>query len=270
MSHGIAISFVRMKTVELLPGGDLARLGPGLTNGDLVRALWKMGKMTCIPPPPPRLPSRQLPRAKADDDGVPATGRGMCPGVTGIALGGGHGDLQGLWGRPGDQLVEARVVLADGSAVTVSEKENKELWWALRGAGHNFGIVTGMTWRVYERVERWSKVALLFDGQALERVFEVGNGFLEDGGQPAGLTIYFIFIRGEDREVKVQVDFTFGGELAELDAFAAPFRALGPVSDMSYEGKTYMEINALGGNDETSELVCGMSPTPETEFGKYC
>lgn len=48
MSHGIAISFVRMKSVELLPGEDLARLGPGLTNGDLVRALWKMGKMTCM------------------------------------------------------------------------------------------------------------------------------------------------------------------------------------------------------------------------------
>lgn len=262
MSHGIAISFVRMKTVELLPGGDLARLGPGLTNGDLVRALWKMGKMTCIPPSLPLQPS------KTDSGCVPATGRGMCPGVTGIALGGGHGDLQGLWGRPGDQMVEARVVLADGTAVTVSEKENKELWWALRGAGHNFGIVTGMTWKVYERVERWSKVGLLFPAGALEAVFELGNGFLEEGRQPAGLTVYFIFIRGEDEEVKVQVDFTFAGELAELDGFAAPFRALGPASDSSWDGKTYMEINALGGNDETSELVCGMYLQPLSRNGQ--
>lgn len=166
-------------------------------------------------------------------------------------------------------MVEARVVLADGTAVTVSEKENKELWWALRGAGHNFGIVTGMTWKVYDRVERWSKVGLLFPAEALEAVFEVGNGFLEEGKQPAGLTVYFIFIRGEDGEVKVQVDFTFAGELAELDEFAAPFRALGPVSDNSVDGKTYMEINALGGNDETSELVCGtyLPPTPLTKPG---
>ncbi|KAK0746969.1 hypothetical protein B0T18DRAFT_489395 [Schizothecium vesticola] len=209
MRHGIAISFVRMKTAEVLPCGDLARLGPGLTNGELV-----------------------------------PTGRCMCPGVTGIALGGGHGDLQGLWGRPGDQLVEARVVLADGTAVGVSEGENAELWWAIRGAGHNFGIVTAMTWRVYERVERWSKVLLVFSGEELEQA-------------AGGLTVYYIVGTGPGGEVVVQVDFVFGGELAELEEFAAPFRVLGPVAEQSWEGKTYMEINRLGGSDETSELACG-------------
>ncbi|KAK1832578.1 FAD-binding domain-containing protein [Podospora conica] len=242
MHHGIAISFVRMKTVTLLPGGRLARLDPGLTNGDLVRALWAQGKQT-------------------------STGRGMCPGVTGIALGGGHGDLQGLWGRPGDQMVEARVVLADGTRVTVSERENEELWWAMRGAGHNFGIVTAMTWRVYERVERWSKVGLVFGGERLEGVFAQANGLL--GRQPGGLTVYYIFLSGGvGEEAVVQIDFTFAGELSELDGFAAPFRALGPVSDQSWEGKTYMEINKLGGNDETSDLVCGKGYNRHM-FGSY-
>lgn len=189
-----------------------------------------------------------------------ATGRCLCPGVSGIALGGGHGDLQGLWGRPGDQLVEARVVLADGTVVRVAEGEDEELWWAVRGAGHNFGVVTGMTWRVYERVERWSKVLMVFGGAALEGVFEGGNALLDGGRQPAGLTVYFILGTGPGGEVVVQVDFVFGGELDELDEFAAPFRALGPLSEQRWEGKTYMEINQLGGTDETSEMACGMFP----------
>lgn len=52
MQHGLAISLVRLKTVELLPGGALARVGPGLTNGELLRALWAVGKQTCNRPPP--------------------------------------------------------------------------------------------------------------------------------------------------------------------------------------------------------------------------
>ena len=67
----------------------------------------------------------------------------------GAALGGGYGNLMGLYGFSVDNIISMDVVLANGSAVTVSADKNKDLWWALRGAGPNFGIVTGALVKSY-------------------------------------------------------------------------------------------------------------------------
>lgn len=64
-----------------------------------------------------------------------------CVGVLGAGLGGGQGRLQGEHGLIIDAMNSARVVLADGSIVTVSATQHADLWWGLRGAGQNFGIV---------------------------------------------------------------------------------------------------------------------------------
>ncbi|KAK3360562.1 hypothetical protein B0T25DRAFT_535910 [Lasiosphaeria hispida] len=65
-------------------------------------------------------------------------------------LGGGVGRYSGLHGMIGDQLLSARVVIANGSIVTASARQNPELFWALRGAGSNFGVVTEATYQVYD------------------------------------------------------------------------------------------------------------------------
>ncbi|KAF6825542.1 FAD binding domain-containing protein [Colletotrichum musicola] len=78
------------------------------------------------------------------------TASGPCVGVVGATLGGGVTRMQGIHGMLVDSLLSVRVVTATGGLVTASETENPDLFWGLRGAGSNFGIVTSATYKVYD------------------------------------------------------------------------------------------------------------------------
>lgn len=93
-----------------------------------------------------------------------------------------------------DQIVEARVVLADGSAITVSKDGHADLYWALRGAGHNFGIVTEVKYRIYDvpNDDAWTHAQMIFSGDKMAELTKVFNTLTEDGEKclPVELAIW--------------------------------------------------------------------------------
>lgn len=112
-------------------------------------------------------------------------------------LGGGHGWLQGQHGLLTDNILSARVVLADGTAVTASPTVNSDLFWALRGAGHNFGIVTSVDYRIFDvepgQGRLWAYEEYVFKQDKLEALFGWANGLLQgdtESPRPVELSHY--------------------------------------------------------------------------------
>jgi hypothetical protein len=90
-----------------------------------------------------------LSTAMASCDLAAVTGNTGDVGMAGLLLGGGYGPLQTRFGLASDSLLSAEVVLADGRLVTANAAENCDLFWALRGGGGNFGVVTSMRLRLH-------------------------------------------------------------------------------------------------------------------------
>jgi hypothetical protein len=86
-----------------------------------------------------------------------------CPGYNGLSVGGGIGRYLGPFGLVTDHLVSARVVTAAGKIVNVSETKNRDLFWALRGAGANFGIITSATYQAEKMVDHSNGFVLTAD-----------------------------------------------------------------------------------------------------------
>lgn len=122
---GLTLDMSKLNDVEVDIGAQLVRVGPGCNLGDVDRATQEHGLATTL-------------------------GFVSETGVAGLTLGGGFGYLSRRFGWTVDDLEEVEIVTADGAVHRASRSENEDLFWALRGGGGNFGVVTEFVFRLHE------------------------------------------------------------------------------------------------------------------------
>jgi FAD/FMN-containing dehydrogenase len=113
-------------------------------------------------------------------------GRLSDTGVGGLTLGGGSGWLERKYGFTVDSLLSAEVVTADGRLVVASAERNPDLFWALKGGGGNFGIVTGFEFRLHEVGPLLYGGMLFFPIDAAVDLLKAYRGFMEDAPDEIG------------------------------------------------------------------------------------
>lgn len=123
-ADGMLIKTTAMDNVEIDAARRIARVGPGALWGAVLDATAPVGL-------------------------APLSGSSRTVGVTGFTLGGGMGWLSRLHGFASDSVLSAQAVTADGVQVTASAEQNPELFWALRGGGGSFGVVTALEFELY-------------------------------------------------------------------------------------------------------------------------
>ena len=217
---GIVIDLSRMRGAEVDPERRTARVQGGSLLGDLDDAAQRFGLVCPV--------------------GVVSH-----TGVAGLTLGGGMGRLMRKFGLTVDNLLSVELVTADGRIVSASEDENPELFWGLRGAGPNFGIVTSFEFRLHpldhpitfgtveHPVERARELAVLWRDLA------------ENG--PDELFLSFGLAKASEGAI-AYVTALHSGTPDQAERDLAELRAFGPPKADSIAVRPYLETQHL--NDD--------------------
>ncbi len=131
--------------------------------------------------------------AATQEHGLAVTGGRMSTtGVGGLTLGSGSGWLERAYGFTCDNLISARVVTADGRLVTASEQEHPDLFWALRGGGGNFGIVTEFEFQLHAVGPIVLGGLLMYPAQMAGELLRFWRDFMLDAPDEVGCAVAFI------------------------------------------------------------------------------
>lgn len=213
---GLMIDLSPMKAVRVDPASRTARVEGGATLADFDREAQAAGLATPL--------------------GINST-----TGVAGLTLGGGFGWLSRKFGLTVDNLLSAEVVTAKGEVVRASSDENPDLFWAIRGGGGNFGVVTSFEFRLHRVGPEVLSGLIIHPLDAARDVLRFYRDFLPT--TPEEFVCWFVlrkapplpFLPAEwhGREILALAVCYSGSSLAEGERIAAPLRGFGkPIADV--------------------------------------
>jgi FAD/FMN-containing dehydrogenase len=212
---GLTLDMARMRDITVDPEARVAHVGPGCLLKDVDRATQEHGLATVL-------------------------GFISEVGVAGLTLGGGLGYLTRRFGWTVDNLDEVEIVTADGEIRIASRDQNADLFWAIRGAGANLGVVTRFTFRLHE-------VGPIVYGGLIAWPFERADEILRayrtiTSEAPRELAVWLVLLHAppapfvppefQGRKACTMV-VCYSGDLGEAEEVLAPIRALGdPAVDL--------------------------------------
>jgi hypothetical protein len=203
---GIVIDFSEMKSIRVDPAAQTVRAEPGLRWAEFDRETQAFGLAT-------------------------TGGTVGDTGIAGLTLGGGFGWLGGRHGMTADNLIGADVVLANGTLVHASDRENPDLFWALRGGGGNFGVVTSFEYKVHP-------IGPMIVGGIIVHPFPQAADALRFYGEfirqaPDDLTVAAVLMTAPDGQKACGLVAAYAGPVEEGLKAVEPLKAFGtPVVDM--------------------------------------
>lgn len=207
----LVIDTSRMRSVLVDPERRSARVGPGATWGDVIEAAAPFGL-------------------------APVAGTNDTVGVTGFTFGGGHGFLARKYGLGADNLLRADLVTADGELLTAREDYRSGLFWALRGAGGNFGVATSVEVRLHPVREVFGGMASFDRGLAPHLLAR-----FREYAMPEELNVSVVVT-----EDAVALRGVYAGPADDAWRALAPLFLTEPVTD-TFRAMPYGETATIGG-----------------------
>jgi FAD/FMN-containing dehydrogenase len=238
-----------MAAVLVDPARRVARVGPGAVWGDVLAAAAPFGL-------------------------APLSGSSPSVGVTGYTLGGGLGWLARRHGFAADSLLSAEVVTADGSIVTASADDHADLFWALRGGGGSFGVVTAMELRLHPVAEVYAGTACFAVDRAPETLMRYREWIAD---APDALSTAVLLMHRPDGQRVLAIRAMHAGEADEARRLLAPlFAAAGSplvdgmrpmrFADASMGGTAPRHLELLGDlPDAVIEAIVAAQAAPTVE-----
>jgi FAD/FMN-containing dehydrogenase len=224
---GLVLDLSAMKDIEVDQERRTVRAGAGVTIGELDGETQKHGLATPM--------------------GVVSE-----TGIAGLTLNGGMGHLRRKHGLSSDNLISVELVTADGRSLTASEEENADLFWAVRGGGGNFGVVTSFEYRLYPVGPEVMCAFVFYPGDLAREVLRSAEGYV--AGAPdevSPLSFLGRVPRVEDfpeewhGEQFVGLLAVYAGHVEEGEEALRPLRDLGdPIADFSGP-MPYTEVQKL-------------------------
>jgi FAD/FMN-containing dehydrogenase len=211
---GLVIDLSRMRTVEVDPGAQIATFSGGATAADVIAAAGPYGLAA-------------------------ATGTAGSVGMAGLTLGGGYGPLLAAHGLALDNLLGVEIVLANGQRITADARQNPELFWAVRGGGGNFGVVTSLKVRLHLASQVRTGL-ILFPLAEAERVL---RGYVEMARLASdALTVWSGILSGPDGTPVLFLAPTWSGETKAGEEAIAALCLLGTPVFNNVSLTTYEEM----------------------------
>lgn len=243
-----SFDFARGRNLPLaVHGGGHSRVGYGMCDGGLVIDLSGMKRIAVDA-------GKRVARAEAgalvrDLDAATqrfglATTSGGCPtvGIAGLTLGGGEGKLMGKFGAACDNLISAQVVTVDGRQVEASDNSNPDLFWAIRGGGGNFGVVTALEYQLHP-VGDVLGGTLMYPPGRIPELLQAFAKFV--AGEPDEMDVLAQLLPSE-RGPRCRMDICYCGDPRMGNDLLSPLRALKPQDD-GVKLTPYLQVQAAGG-----------------------